>query len=986
MNKKLLLFGAGLLLTAATASAQKLVTGKVTDSHGEPVMGATVRVAGTKIVTTSDAQGNFRLSGVPSSAKHLNITYIGMQSQTVSVAGNVNVVLKDNELNEAVVVGYGTAKKVGTVVGAVKKVDGEVVAGKPAINVADALQGQIAGVSILNNTGDVGMIGDVTITVRGTGSLSASNTPLIVVDGTPAGTAVLSLLSNNDIESITTLKDASATSIYGSRAANGVIYITTKKGRKNEKAVVTVSQKVGWSQLARSIGNPMNADELLDFQLANGIIYADQYAKYKAHGANTDWQAYGFDNAAPSYNTEFSVRGGSENTNYYVSSSYLNQDGLTAFSKMKRYTLRTNLDSKLKDWLSIGINQSVAYTDRKYDGYTQVGNTNVRSFSTGAMMFAPYWDPYDPESQATHDIWGMGSKDSKWLLSVQPRTINDIMYNGAAYLQLTPVKGLTVRSQLGLYATETRSSDRLLPSAAEIFGSSADGTEKFSRTTMWTITNTAEYKFSVGDHAITLLAGQEGIKYDDSGFGASASGLSDDRLLLLSSATVPEAPTQSKSKYEYLSFFGRFDYGYKEKYYANFTVRSDASSRFGKTNRTAVFYSGGLMWNALREDFLREQSSWLTDLQFKTSVGSTGNSEIGNYAHLGLAGTTQYGGVLGYYFGSYANPNLGWEKQIQFNFGFNATLFGKIGIDFNTYYRKTKDMLMSVPMEYTTGVSSQMQNIGAMSNRGVELEISYDIVRTNDYFVSVRGTYSYNVNRIDKLFYDLDKWDQKLNLLSYVKGQSLNYYMPIYAGVDKEDGAPMWYKQGHKGGIVHEYDPEIMTKDETLLNDLYQDTGKSYFAPHNGGFGISAGWKGLTITADFSFVLKKYMVDNTYFFATSSNNAKSGFNQDKDMLNIWKKPGDIATLPGFDYNSQFDSHLLENASFLRLKNLSVNYDLPKELVARTGFISNVRFNFTTRNLFTITKYKGADPELSANIAVGNFPATRDYTLGVEVTF
>lgn len=991
MNKKLVLLGAGLLLTAATASAQQHVTGKVTDSHGEPVMGATVRVAGTKIVTTTDAQGNFKLNNVPASAKKLNVSYIGMQAQTVSVAGNVSVVLKDNELGEAVVVGYGSAKKVGTIVGSVKKVSGEVVEGKPVANIADALQGQVAGMSIVNGSGDAGSINSVDITIRGTGSVSASSTPLLVVDGTPVGISMLSLLNSSDIESITTLKDASATSIYGSRAANGVIYITTKKGRKGEKAVVTISQKVGWSQLARSIGNPMNADELLDFQLSHGIIYGEQYATYKAHGANTNWQEYGFDNAAPTYTTDFSVRGGSENTNYYVSGSYLNQNGLTKFSELKRYTLRTNLDSKLNDWLSIGINQSITYTERHTDGYTTQGTSNLRSFSLTAIGFPAYWDPYDPELQEDHLIWGMGSSayDSKWLLDMQPYKINDIVYNGSAYLQLNPVKGLTIKSQLGLWAAETQyKSVGFMPSAAEILGTTSEASASSSRSSMWTMTNTIEYRFDLGDdHDLTLLAGHEGIKSDSWGFSASATGLEDDDLTLISNATVPEMGSESKSKYEYLSFFGRADYGFKKKYYVNFTVRNDASSRFGKDNRSAMFLSGGLMWDLMQENFMREQSSWLTNLQLKTSVGSTGNSEVGNYGHLGITGTAQYNGTQGFGFAQYANPDLGWEKQIQFNFGFTASLFSKVTVDFNVYYRKTKDMLMSTPLPYTTGLSSQMQNIGEMSNRGVELEIQYDAIRTKDWYLGFRATYSYNRNRIDKLFYDLDEWPMTSYLLNYIKGESLNFYMPIYAGVDKEDGAPMWYKKGYSGDAGYVYDPETMTKDETQLDDLYQDTGKQMDPPHVGGFGISASWKGLSLTADFSFMLKKYLVNNAYFFVTSRQNAINGYNLDRDMLTkMWQKVGDEAELPGYDYESQFDTHVLENASFLRLKNLTLAYELPKNIVEKTKFISNVRLNFTTRNLFTVTKYKGADPENGSNISVNGFPATRDYTFGIEVQF
>jgi len=981
--------GAGLLLTASTALAQKHVTGKVTDSSGQPLQGATVRVAGTKIVTSTDAQGNFKLTDVPASAKHLNISYLGMQAQTVNVAGNVSVQLQTNELGEAVVIGYGTGQKLGTIVGSVKKVSGEIVQDKPATNIADALQGQVAGLSITNNTGDVGDVDNVSITVRGTGSISADNTPLLILDGSPVGISMLSLLSSSDIESVTILKDASATSIYGSRAANGVIYITTKKGRKNEKAVVTIGQKVGWSQLARSIGNPMNADELLDFQLSHGIIYADQYATYKAHGANTNWQDYGFNDGAFMNNTDFSVRGGSENTNYYLSASYLNQDGLTEFSDFRRYTMRTNIDTRVNSWLSVGVNQSIIYTERRNDGYTTNGTSNARSFSSTATSFAPYWDPYDPEYQKQHMIWGLESYESKWLLEMQPYKYNNIIYSGLAYLQLNPIKGLTIRSQLGLYAVDSRYTGvQFTPSAAEILGESSTAEASSSRSSRWTITNTAEYKFTLDNkHDFTFLVGHEGIKTDYHGFTASASGLEDDDLVLISNATTPELGSESRYKYEYLSFFGRADYSFSKKYFANFTVRSDASSRFGKANRTALFYSGGLMWDILQEDFMREQQSWLSALQLKVSVGSTGNSEIGNYEHLGITGSTQYNGNLGYGFAQYGNPDLGWEKQIQTNVGFTAGLFGKLTLDFNFYNRKTKDMLMSVPIPYTTGLGSQTKNVGEMTNRGVELEVQYDAIRTKDWYFGIRATYSYNRNRIDKLFYDLDEWPMKSYLLSLVKGKSVNFYLPIYAGVDKEDGAPMWYKKGYSGKAGYTYDPETMTKDETQLDDLYQDTGKPKDPPHVGGFGFTLSWKGLSLVADFSFMLKKYMVNNAYYLNTSRDNALNGYNLDKDMLTkMWQKVGDEAVIPGFEYNSQFDTHLLENASFMRLKNLSLTYDLPKSIVEKTKFFSNVRFNFTTRNLFTITKYKGADPEVGANLTLGNFPATRDYTIGVEVQF
>ena len=986
MNKKLVLLGTALLLCAGPASAQKRVTGRVIDSAGHPVEGASVRVEGGKGIAVTDEKGNFTLKDVPASAKLLKVSYFGMQTATVSVAADVKVVLKENQLGEAVVIGYGTGQKVGTVVGSVKKVGGEVVNNASTPTLTDALQGQVAGLQILQNTGDIGDLSAesvASINIRGIGSLSADNVPLIVVDGSPVSQSIFSMMNDNDIESVTVLKDASATSIYGSRAANGVIYITTKKGRRGEKAQVTLSQKIGWSQLASGIGNPMSASELLDFQLENGIIGAAEYAEYKAHGANTNWQDYHFDNAAPLYSTDFSVRGGSENTSYFVSASYLKQKGLTT-DKFKRYTLRSNLDSKVKDWMTIGLNQSVTYTDRARDGYTYSGNGNIRDYATAAYMYPAYWDPYDPEYAAEHLIYGMNSYDTKYLNDLQPSQTNDIVYNGTGFVELTPIKGLTVRSQLGLYAVDTRNSSQILPG----FPGQSSGTarESHSRFSLWTITNTAEYKFKIGEsHEFTLLAGQEGIKGSSKSFGATGTGTTDVRLPSLGNITTANLPTYSSYKYEYLSFFGRIDYAMKNKYFANVTVRNDQSSRFGRDNRGATFVSAGVMWDIAAEDFMLPTRGWLSDLKVKASIGSTGNSEIGNYRHLGLIGTTQYGGTSGWVMSQPSNPLLGWEKQVQTNVGFAATFFDRLTLDFNWYNRMTKDMLMKTPLPYTTGFEAQMTNVGEMSNKGIEIEVSYDIIRTKDAFLNVRATYAYNSNKIEKLFHDLNEWPMLPNLTNYIVGKSLNYYMPIYAGVDKEDGAPMWYKKGFSGDAGYVYNPETMTK-EFDKDKLSQDTGKKLFAPHNGGFGFSAGWKGLTLNADFSFVLGKYMVNNERMFSCSAGNATAGFNQDKDMLHIWKKPGDLAELPGFQYDTQFDTHLLENASFLRLKNLSVSYDLPKQLIEATRVLSGVRVNFTTRNLFTVTKWKGADPETDSNISYGVYPATRQFTFGIDVTF
>lgn len=988
MNKKLVLLGAGLLMTAATASAQKLVSGRVTDTHGEPVMGATVRVPGTKVITTTDANGNFKLKGVPATAKKISVSYIGMQPTTVSVAGNVQVVLKDNELGEAVVIGYGTAQKVGTVVGSVKKVGGEKVENNPTANVADALQGKVAGLQVLNNSGDAGDINNASIKLRGTGSFTASNTPLIVIDGSPAGTGMLAMLNDKDIESVTTLKDASATSIYGSRAANGVIFITTKKGRTEEKAQITISQSVGWSQLANAINNQMNSSELLQFQLENGIITPDQYQTYKLHGANTNWQKYFFDNAAPMYNTDFSLRGGSGNTTYFVSASYKSQNSLTKVGHLKRYTLRSNLDTKPKQWLNFGLKQSVAYTDRMYnpDVSREDLAMNTANAVCAAYMYPSYWDPYSEEAKKTHYITFANAVDPMWQRQMMPATINDIIYNGVAYAQIQPVKGLTIKSQLGLYASDSRIFEAYDPSIPALNGVGSASASS-SRSSMWTITNTVEYKFNIGDkHAITLLAGQEGIKGSSKGFSASATGITDSRLLNFAGATTPNMPGYSSSKYEYLSFFGRADYALMNRYFFNFTVRNDKSSRFGADNRAANFLSGGVMWRLSDETFMAATKSWLTDLQVKYSVGSTGNSEIGNYSSLGLTTTTQYNGDAGLIIAQPSNKELGWEKQIQSNVGLTARLFDRVNIDVNYYNRKTKNMLMSTPLAYTTGFSSMMLNVGQLTNNGVEVEVSYDAFRSRDAFINIYANFAYNANKIDKLFNGQQSWDRPSYYLSYVVGKSINYYMAEFAGVDKNDGLAMWYTKGNHGNgkTVHEFNPETMTK--TYSNDLLQDVGKSYYPNMNGGFGFTASWKGLSLNADFAFVLNKYMLNMDYQFSTNNANAKQGFNQSRDMFKMWKKPGDITDIPSLATENVIDSRVLQNASFLRLKNLTLSYSLPQQWMQATRFFDSVRIYATARNLFTATKYKGGDPEKDGNIALGFYPSTRQYMLGVEVSF
>lgn len=549
--------------------------------------------------------------------------------------------------------------------------------------------------------------------------------------------------------------------------------------------------------------------------------------------------------------------------------------------------------------------------------------------------------------------------------------------DGSAYIQLTPLKGLTIRSQFGIDAYDYRQTSKRLASHPAANGKGY-AYEQFARNAQLTITNTAEYKFDINtEHQFTFLLGQEGIKNNYEKFASETTGHNDDRLTMLEAGTAATLLGKDENnlyEYQFLSFFGRVNYAYDDKYFADFSVRSDASSRFGKNNRSAIFLSGGLMWNIKKEKFL-EDVDFLSDLKLKASIGTTGNSSIGNYDHLGLVSTNLYQGQGGWQILTPGNPDLGWEKQTLTNIGVEASFFNKYRVELTYYSKKTSDMLMEVPLPYTSGFSTMTQNIGAMTNNGVELSVSLDLFKNKDWFVGFNMNYAYNKNKIKELFYGYSEWAMPNYLVSYNVGQAVQYYMPKFAGVDPEDGRQMWYIPGTDGETTKEYNEEL----------LQQPTGKNRYAPHNGGFGLNISWKGLALSTDFAWVLGKYMVNNDYYFAANPTQF-ANFNQSQDVLNEWQNPGDITNMPRYGSVLQFDTHLLENASFLRMKNIALSYTLPKSWMNASKVIRSVKIMASARNLFTITDFKGADPELDSNLTMGAYPNTKQFTVGAEITF
>ena len=968
-----LFIGIGLV----TAQVTKVTGTVISEEDGLPVVGASILVKGTAVGTVTDMDGKFQLPNVPSSAKTLVISFIGMQSQELPIKQTMNVILKpDTEtLEEVVVLGYGSGKKIGSIVGSVAKVNSEKLSAKPVANAMDALQGQVSGLQVYTSSGEPGSSSSSYI--RGVGSLTADNEPLYVLDGTPVSSSVMVMMNPNDFESVTVLKDASATSIYGSRAANGVIYITTKRGKIGEKAVITASGNYGTARLARRVSNPMNSTELLNYQLSHGIIKQETYDKYINSGIDTNWEDYFFKDDAPTYQANLSIQGGSNKTMYYVSGSYYFQDGITPRSEYNRYTFRSNLESRPTDWLRFGANFGATYDEQQTSLFTYQGSNNLNGGIFGTILNPTYYNPYGEDGSKLDVIPGLNRYSPYYLSDKQPSSSNTAQLDGTAFIQLNPIEGLTIRSQFGIEAYDFRQTSKRLashPNATQ----GGYTYEAFRRNAKLTITNTAEYNFKIKDiHDFTILIGQEGIKNDYQRFGSETTGQSDDRLSMLeagTAATLLGADENDLYTYQFLSFFGRINYALNDKYFADFSIRNDASSRFGKDNRNAIFMSGGLMWNMKKESFL-EDVNFLSDLKLKASIGTTGNSSIGNYDHLALVGTNLYNAQGGWKINTPGNGDLGWEKQTLANIGIEASFWNKYRIELTYYNKKTSNMLMDVPVPYTSGFSSITQNVGSMTNSGVEIAISLDLLKTKDWFVGFNMNYAYNKNKITELFYGYDEWAMPNYLVSYNVGEPVQYYMAEWAGVDPADGQQMWYIPGTDGETTKEYDEER----------LQQATGKKRYAPHNGGFGLNVSWKSLSLNADFAWVLGKYMVNNDYYFAANPYNF-AGYNQSKDVLNEWKEPGDITDIPAYGNVMQFDTHLLENASFLRLKNISLSYTLPKNWLLPTKVIQGVRIMATARNLFTITNYKGADPELDTNLTYGAYPNTKQFTIGAELTF
>ncbi len=1004
--KKLFLLLMAVMLTTVTGLAQVIHGTVVSAADDEPLVGASIVTKGSG-ATVTDIDGKFAIHVAPGT--QITISYVGYATQTLPAAEGMVVKLAqaDNVLNDVVVTGYGTGKKLGSIVGAVNVVGTQTLEDTPSANFVDALQGQVPGLAIFSNTGEPSSVPS-SIRIRGVNSLSG-NTPLFICDGAPATSSIFTTLNPSDIESVTVLKDAASTAIYGSRAANGVIVITTKKGRYSEDATVTVRANAGWSSQANDKIDMMTSEEFVRFRdLVHTPVSNEVRDFVNKYGINTDWKDYLIKDHALLYSVDARIQGGTEKTRYYLSLADYYQDGLIDRSDITRQTLRFNLDSKLKNWLQVGISANVGFekyaTNNAAD--SESSNNGIYSNNPFYMVYnlLPYDSPYYYSFNQNGDIvFGDRANYYHYSQKTDPNYFNRKAFNGkrtnltamvTLYEQIMPVKGLTIRAQQNVNAFDYRNSssrpqqqDEITPMGDLISLNQIDAysSEAFQRWYQFTYTNTAEYKFTINDaHDLSFLIGQESIITRNHNFGVSTSGQPNYIQNLLTQGTTVTMDDVSHGKSESImnSYFLTGSYSFADKYFLDAAVRRDGSSKFAPGHRWGTFWSVGAMWDMAKEEFIHT-NEWFSDLKLRVNYGTAGNSSgIGNYDYFGTVGSGSiYNGNNATGISGMSNDHLTWETVKSFDVGVDAAFFNsKLRGSVDFYVKNTENMLMEVPYSFTTGWSGGTANVGSMRNMGVDVDLHYNILQTRDWYVGLDVNFGYNKNTITELFNGLESFTIPGTGITYRKGQNPFTITQVrYAGVDPRDGQQMWYTKD--GNLTKHYDES----DEV-------DLGKSFIAPWNGGFGINARWKGLSLRADFNWSAKKYIFNATNWYIRDPSVAvQRNTNAAVELLNVWTKPGDVTDIPnivdlyGVPQEIQPDSRWVESSSFLRLKNLTIAYSLPKTWMDAVK-MKDVTLHFTGRNLLTFTSFNGVDPEYEGNVVQMMYPNTRQFEFGLEVSF
>lgn len=992
--KKTIVFLTMFLIAAFQLVAQtKTISGTVTSAEdGSPLPGVNIVVVGTSMGTITDYQGHYSIA-VPANAKTLEFKFVGMKSVTRDIGDQsvIDVVMEPDVLglDEIIITAYGTQKREAKT-GSVSTVETKSLKDIPETSFDKMLSGKMAGVVISSTSGQPGS--NVQVRIRGNSSILAGNQPLYVVDGVPVmqgdqsyftnTSNALSAINPADIESITVLKDAAAAAVYGSRAANGVILITTKSGKAGESRI-SFRTSYGFDQLANDNHyGTMKFDDWLQYQ-RDAVINAGgnpddssnpryYFPESYKDSTRTNWLDE-LTRRGPIYNAELSIEGGNTKTTHYFSGSYQKHEGVFYDIGFERFQGRLNLDHQVKKWLKVGTHinvanlnsndvamQSLYFVNPIFAGLLISPLDKIRNEDGSYNLNIPSWMNTNPRANAEYD--------EQW--EKQNRI------NGNIYVDIDLYKGLKFRT--------TNNYEYMDGEGRRYWSPKADltvtkGTLQTSRSKYGQLTtsNLLTYNNTFGVHTISATAGQEATKYNYNSYYIYSPDVDPNIPFPTTSTSDKDEADYEESEYTLLSYFGLLSYNYDNRYFLQGSVRRDGSSRFGENNKWGTFWSVGLSWNISNEAFL-ENSSIVNLLKLRGSYGLSGNFNIGNYEQFGLYGSYQYNGVSGFVPTQPANPDLGWETNREYNIGLDYAFFDIFTGSLDVYKRFTEDMLLNYPLSRTSGFSSIRKNIGKLSNQGFEFMIDAKVFKTSDFTWNLGFNVAYNESEILDLGKDKQFIDPDNNRIVHKVGERLHsFYLYDYAGVNPANGEALWYNDS--GELTNKY------------SDARRIVAGSPEPKFTGGFNTLLSWKGLSLNTTLMFKTgNQVLIEEERYL--NSDGAFWLRNQVNIATDYWKKPGDITRNPkpiadnatqSREYRS---TRHMYDGDYLRIKDVTLSYGFSNAILDKIK-LQSLRIYASAVNLYTFHNVDFFDPERGVQgTGFGIYPQTKKFMLGIELSF
>ena len=1012
----------------ATPKTLKQISGRVVNDNGEPIIGVTVVLSGTSRGTTTDAQGAFTLALSPG-AKLLDVSYVGMKRKLVRVdpnGGKMTIPMQEDftKMEEVVVIGYGQQQK-RDITGAITSISAEDIENNVGGNINTALQGKIPGMSIISNSGEPGA--GMTISIRGAASMSGGSEPLYIVDGVPlesenissiegdASFSPIAGINPSDIESIEVLKDAASAAIYGSRAANGVVIITTKGGNKLQpsKPVVSVSHTSSLVSVSRHL-DVMNSEQFrtayVEARANNGQETTNAWVTNPMHPyymQTTDWQDVIFRTAYQTKN-DFNVRGSTNNFSYSVSLGYKDVKPVLEGTSYQQYNARANFTYRITKHISAGTKASFSSID--YDRIL-TDNGNYYSALRAALFTNPCFSPYDPITGEMVD-W-LGQRESRNPLALAKKfPINfkrkQIILN--QYVNFSIIKGLDFKiSVSGDFSNYKQKSflSKDFDSNQTVAARKDTGKYLQSEANNFLNENTLTYTKKFRGHTLSAVLGQSlQINHGESIY-LNGENYVDASITEIQNASKFTKISRDIAERSMLSFFGRINYNYKSRYLASFTLRRDGSSRFGPDRRFGNFPSASVGWRFSDEKFMKFAKPVLDDAKLRASIGTTGNQNIGNYTWMGQysSNSKKYNGNVAIIQDALPNNRLGWETTTQYNVGLDLSFFnGRLTVTADAYIKKSKDLLFSFPLSSYTGFGSVSSNFGSIENRGLEFLVN-SVNFTGKFKWQTTFNISFNRNKITELPYGRDVIVGSYSLARvgqpagvFYAHKTLGVYSRTEDNVwtDPVTGATRPVLKGSAEGTA--FKGGDMIWDDVDGNGIIDDNDRQIIgSPHPkfiGGFGNTFSYKNFTLNVFLQFTYGNKIMND---LRRVRNQMTLTNNLGTDALRRWRKEGDVTDFPMIRYgdimeNFRASNFHMEDGSFVRLKDITLSYKVPAKALKKC-FIKGLTVYVSGTNLLTWSKYSGYDPEVNSGlnpfilgIDKGAFPKSRSYNFGVDLTF